>query len=513
MNEKEFIHEWQKKVKEYRIIQLFEVEGYKLWDFFEPILIGNSSMHNFYGYPQLFKVVTRDVRPKPKKSRRLIFNATLVRLYITARIFLRAFYAKNTRQGTKDILFLSSTRFDGKTTEDHQIFGNLFKFMKKKNLPFKLVKFDLYYGYPKRIVLDKDTIFIGEYYKNKKMRSEIRELEKIILVRLQEVKDNKSFKKLFLIEKDYYPMIKDQIEFFFKIMPIFIADILIATKEIINQDKPKCILVVSEADFYSKGIIQNAKCTKTVALQFGEIVDSLSDINPSISSLPSLKCVNGLISQKNLIHTHHYPKEIIRVTGEPRYDSIKESINKDQIYNDLGLDKNKKTVIFFDQGPGIAEIAEDIAVVLKNKSSSYNIIIKLHPIERNTTLPIYQRVSDGKIKITRYDTRKLIQTADLVLACTSTVILEAIIAGKPIVMINLNHIFPKYLNLGKEGSVLEAFSAKDLDKSIEKGLHQKKTLQNLSEGRRTTLKMHYGVSPGSSSRAIYKEIQRIIKKS
>ena len=55
MKEKEFIKLWQKKVKENKIHELFQIGEYDLWDFFEPLILGNSGFHHFFGFLWRYK--------------------------------------------------------------------------------------------------------------------------------------------------------------------------------------------------------------------------------------------------------------------------------------------------------------------------------------------------------------------------------------------------------------------------------------------------------------------------
>jgi len=511
MNEKEFIKDWQKKVRENKIHNLFLVEDYDLWTFFEPLILGNSSFHHFMGFPQLFKVVTRKEFNKKKILKKIIFRPFIFEKYFKLRAGLRPLFTKRKNDKHQDLIFLSSERFDKNKIEDHQIFGELFKLLKKKKKGFKLIKFDLFNNFPKRLPEDPNSTFIGQYY-NKEVKTETKKLTRKIKKRLKDIQYDRNFINLFKINnKDFLPAFKEQVAFFFRVMPFYIADLLCLTKEILKVEKPKCAVLVSEADFYSKGIIQNAKETKTIALQFGPITERLCDINPTNKVLPSIKCVSGLSDKKILNNFYKYPRNRIKVTGEPRYDYIKEKIDKNRIYADLGLDKNTKTIVFFDEGPGILKSAEKITSILKEFSKKNNVVIKLHPSEKNSTYPIYKKVSEGKIKITRYDTRKLIKVSDVTLTCFSTVAIEAIIAGKPLVLINLGHIYPDYFDFDKEGSALRAYSEEALRGYINKCLYDRKILKKLVNGRKLTFKKHYYEYPGKSSEAVHQEIRRFIE--
>ncbi len=48
----QFIKDFQKKVEQNRIKELFTVDGYSLWSFFEPLILGNSPFHGRLSFPQ-----------------------------------------------------------------------------------------------------------------------------------------------------------------------------------------------------------------------------------------------------------------------------------------------------------------------------------------------------------------------------------------------------------------------------------------------------------------------------
>lgn len=512
MNEKEFIKAWQKNVKDNRIHELFTIDEYDLWDFFEPLVLGNSRLNIFFDFPQFPKIIKSKNEQNEKASlKSRIISPSFLVLYLKLRSKLRGFLIKRRNNKRQDIIFLSSERFDRNNYENHQIFGEIFRLLNKENIEFKLIKFDLFYKFPKILQVDSKSAFIGQYY-SKKIRKEILLLEKKIKIKLNEISKENNWKKLFKInKKNFLPPLNNQIIFFFKSMPFYIAEILCITKEILRIEKPKTVVLVSEADFYSKGIIQNARKTKTVALQFGIIPEGLSDIPPTNRSFPSIKCVTGLISKKNLVEFYNYPERIIKVTGEPRYDSlINNNWNNKEIYKKLNLDRNKKIILFIDEGNSIKNIATKISnslLKLMKEIPKIQIIVKIHPNDKNS-LPIYQSILSKKedIKIIdNFNISKLIYFSDIIIALNSTAILEALVNKKPTILLNFNNLFPN--SIYKNAKFVN--NERELVNVVKGAIQKKEEFRKLIKITEKLSKMHTNNEDGNATKRV---IENIINK-
>lgn len=501
-----FVRKWQRNVRRNRLHERFTFEGYDLWDFLEPLLIGNSSLHHRFGFPQLFHLVTGDEQAVP---RRLPAPPELVDSYLRLRSLVRPFLGGSAPQGRREILFLSSERFEG---ERHTIFGNLFDVLRDKGISYRLVEHDLYDRPLRR--RQKDSVFIGQY-QTRETRRETRRMTARMRQFLEEATASAAFRNAFRFDKDYLPELEAQIRFFRKALPHFLAEILILTKAVLERERPACVVLVSETDFYAKGIIQNARrgnlATPTVCLQFGTIIEGC-DINPTIESIPTVKCVDSPRAKEVLVDFYHYPAQRIMVTGEPRYDDLG-AWDREKTVRELGLDPAKPTVVFMDQSGGIIQMAQEIALALNELVDECNVLIKLHPLERNATAPIYRRHCLPGVKLTRYDTKELLNVSDVVVTCWSSTALETIMLKKPLILVNFGRLYPPFLTYDKDGAALRINDRSAFAAAVRACLHDRETIASLRRGCARTLRREYSVLPGSASsliaeRALMRHLRR-----
>jgi len=506
-----------KSLKEY-----LQVDGYKLWSYFDLIIKG-ANFTNYYNFSKFQEIVLEGAQDNYNKLKYMILNPSIIRAFIKFRNQMR-WLAKLKKQDNEkaDVLFLTCDRFSiGKTAEENGVYGVLIKKLKEKGIRTKLIEYD---NFNKLDLLsniktwwfgDVDYNFIGQYY-DKRTFKEINGLERKIKSKyFSELRQKEEFKDLFKYKgRTFYPQMRKQFDMTFKILPYYVATALISTRRLLEQEKPKVIVVDSEANYYAKSLIQNANRMgiKTIALQFGRIHNEESDISFNNDIFPDVKCVDGTRDKKNLIKYFDYPEDVIKVTGEPRYDVLVENDwSGDQILREIGLDPKKKTILYVDSGPGLG-ISEGLKSVFKKikKEEDAQLIIKLHP----PTYPSFEfkKMEDKNIKILKkYNTSKLVYASDLVLMLDSTVSIEALLSNKPLIFTHLNRELAERFEFDEEGSAFRAYTKEELRKYILKCLFDKKTQEKLAINRKKSLKKHYYRSPGKSSEAIINIIKGWIK--
>ena len=150
-------------------------------------------------------------------------------------------------------------------------------------------------------------------------------------------------------------------------------------------------------------------------------------------------------------------ERIIR-TGSPRFDKyiqinsnpqLKSKIKK-LVFEDFHIGINKKIIFlsppvsfFFNFGSYSSEIEKIITCILnviKNLSNIY-LIIKLHPMDRNLDLynDLIEEFGVNNASVVKhYNSFNLLVSCDCLITKYSTVGLEAMILGKPVICLNFN---------------------------------------------------------------------------
>ncbi|MBN1275015.1 CDP-glycerol glycerophosphotransferase family protein [Candidatus Woesearchaeota archaeon] len=138
--------------------------------------------------------------------------------------------------------------------------------------------------------------------------------------------------------------------------------------------------------------------------------------------------------------------------GCPRYDHLAKRMSakeKEKIVRRLGVDPKKRTVVWATQTHNLdlygktenRANAEALFTYFAKHRDKYNFIIKLHPNE-DQNAPLYHEYNDrfGNVAIIlgkEHNTEELVRACDALIIKHSTVGAEAVLLGKPIIMLEL----------------------------------------------------------------------------
>jgi len=152
---------------------------------------------------------------------------------------------------------------------------------------------------------------------------------------------------------------------------------------------------------------------------------------------------------KNYLIKKGEPEEKIIITGRPSYDNLyKGEIKplykiKDMFTNRIyEFNKNKFTILLASNPIGEDSIRKILLIVinsLKKLNLLENLIIKLHPREVGKFYNKFLRkeLKVNPIIVKDYNILRLIKSSDLLLTEISNTVLESMIIGKPLILLNL----------------------------------------------------------------------------
>ncbi len=264
--------------------------------------------------------------------------------------------------------------------------------------------------------------------------------------------------------------------------------------ELFKKRKPRLIVLYNETGALRYPAVVAAKKLgiPVVAIQHGiiyhghpsyfHIPDNIAQDDDYINYvLPDKTCVYGNYEKKLLETYGSFPSEKIVVTGAPRYDALfkKSSERKDDILNKYGIPKGKKYLLWATQthdksmsksGENLVNADNVFSQMVSMKE--WHLIIKLHPGE-NQKAKLYRKMSKKYgLNITIIgrdaDTYELLRTVDAVLIKNSTVGMEAVFAGKPVLLLNLvkSHSLKTYTDYGLGLVINEGKDIKNILKEI-----------------------------------------------
>jgi len=190
------------------------------------------------------------------------------------------------------------------------------------------------------------------------------------------------------------------------------------------------------------------------------------------------------------------PLEKFEITGNPRFDKLsnwKPPLSKQLLCKRLNLDANKEIILFATQqiNKFSSFWTDDLFWILTDKLletmqqfPDKQLIIKVDPYEDLVPYKerLFARSYNNAVAVKDIDIYTLIYFSELVMTQDSTVGLEAMLFGKPLVTVNFTKREDRVPYFGK-GAALGVYKEADLPSAIEKTLADKETILKLKIGR------------------------------
>jgi glycosyltransferase involved in cell wall biosynthesis len=185
-----------------------------------------------------------------------------------------------------------------------------------------------------------------------------------------------------------------------------------------------------------------------VLLRYYQYLDGIED--DLTRSLPKAIAVWGPY-MRNLLERWNYPQDNIEVTGYPAYDRLNRlnDSNARRVAEEMGINPTKKNIVYMTGNPWMElyqtpqEQVETARVLLHavKELQDVHLVIKAHQYDDASS---YRQLR-SELGAESYssvlqdcDTTLLIATSEAIIAKGSSTLLEAAIAGKPVIMVNFS---------------------------------------------------------------------------
>jgi len=192
----------------------------------------------------------------------------------------------------------------------------------------------------------------------------------------------------------------------------------------------------------------------------------------------------GIIGKKYLIERGE-PEENVHITGRARYDYFyKKDFNQLTEINDMfnnqkyKFEPNKFTILFTTNPIGNKAIEKQVTSVInaiKNLNLIDNLVIKLHPRENGLIYKkILTQLNVKPIIVRDYNIFDLILSSKILLSAISTTILEAMIIGTPVILLDFVNLDISYTGtylFGQEKYVITVKNQKMLSEELQELLN------------------------------------------
>lgn len=310
------------------------------------------------------------------------------------------------------------------------------------------------------------------------------------------------------IKNDFY-------ELFVYTLPLLLEKILIANY-LIDVEKPNLIIGADDCDPNARVffIAARSRNIPTLHIQYG--LTSKESNNWLFSSTEKAAVFSE--HTVNVLKCMGIDENKLVITGQPRFDNLVTlDDSRDKIHKQFKIPDSNKIVVFASQVliqklTGVEDYFDfqeykrllECIYSLTEKFTNIFVLVKPHPDEDIKLHLFYSRKYNSKnIKIVNknYNLQTLIKGCDIFLARSSTASLEALVALKPVVILNLKrkNIFPNFINAGL---FLEANTETEVVEIIKKILSDQEVRVKLADTRNRILDKYIYNSDGKSSERI-----------
>jgi len=282
-----------------------------------------------------------------------------------------------------------------------------------------------------------------------------------------------------------------------------------AMASFIRHEQPHALLLVGEQGVYGRCFLAAAQAhgVATVGVQHGIIAQDNRQythtagtvaadgrfVGTTLCPIPDATAVYGELFKRILVARGGYPERSVIVTGQPLYDSLhntRDNGAEERIRRQFNIASDRHIVVLaththrgftLDQSRHLlGTVFEAVCEVPQAK-----LIVKLHPAEEPS---LYRVVAKEKSVLEDVLIVRDVNLFDLLRGCTmlltahSTVGLEAMLFGKPVITVNVTgerDVMP----YAESGAAVEVRNAAELAHAIRTILGDNETARKLEEGR------------------------------
>jgi UDP-N-acetylglucosamine 2-epimerase len=284
-----------------------------------------------------------------------------------------------------------------------------------------------------------------EAFWNKNVEKRVRLVSEKIIKKIDFLKRNKKFESCVTYKgMRIWEIMKDHFDYYYttRLRIIEIIKYIETMRELLNSQKPDIIVLPDALSEIGKPTVILAKEMRipTLFIQYGFFVKAGFIYGPSdVDKI----CVWGRQTKDLMVKRWFDPKKIV-ITGSPKFDKLvkKKFLTKREVCKKLNLDPNKEIFVFGSQMLPKNEsfkITEMVFKAMKDYPEK-QLVIKQHLREYNENLykKLAKKIGLKNYSITKdFDIYDLVNSCDLLFTAYSTIGLEALILGKPVISINL----------------------------------------------------------------------------
>ena len=221
-----------------------------------------------------------------------------------------------------------------------------------------------------------------------------------------------------------------------------------------------------------------------------------------ITGFFDLYCTPGpLITEKFEDLKKKYNTFIVRETGWPKLDQVDLSISLEDSKSYLGLDQDKKVILFAPTfSPKYSSSKYLFDSIKEAQYEDYHWIVKFHDLENKSIVDKYRELESNKFQIVKgIDILPWMMSADMLITDTSSVVYEYLLLDRPVITFQAIDRHEKGLDMINPDELIGAITRSDNDPN------------EFKESRREILSEIHPYSDGASSQRLINTIIDTIK--
>ncbi len=331
-------------------------------------------------------------------------------------------------------------------------------------------------------------------------------------------------------ETNVFETFKPDFEYYYKFLLPLIVQYLELSIQLLKREHPDIILMKNEYSEFERALLYAAHFEKipVIALQHGVIHRNHPGYQYNKSAIsqdgsakfpyaptPSTTTVFGPYFKHILTEGSAYPVSRVEVTGQPRYDILHFAdriYDKQKFCEQFGINPSKKIVLIATQPFPVEKIRFEFlyhTTAALREIPDVQIIIKPHPNEsvRWHKNHLESWNVPAVILPPQSETFAAIYACDLFVSVTSTTILEALILGKTVMVVNISNL-PEILPWVEEGAAIGVYDPKDLVPHLNKALFDEKTIRQVMANRSNFVYNHTFHNDGKATDRVVSIIKK-----
>ncbi len=352
-------------------------------------------------------------------------------------------------------------------------------------------------------------------YSNNEIDKKVSDARKLLAKKWQGLKGDKEFREsLTYLNIPLWGLVEEKFSTLYSATFIQIVKYIETVNNLIKTENIDAIVVASDHRATEKTTVTvgNALGIPTLVIQHGV----LSTPQLILPVTASKMAVMGKIPRDQFVDLGEAPGRLV-VTGSPKYDFLSHrAFDKEKICHKLNLDGSKNIIVLTTQNSPKEENETLLRGVLQAMGDlpDVQLVIKPHPVEdEGFHRSLVKELGTSHVVITKsVALYELLNACDALMTVSSTTALEAMMLGKPVVIINLTgrrELVP-YV---KSGAALGVYQLGEIITGIKKLLYDQDFRKELEEKRRKFVYEYAYKMNGRASKRVAELIGEMIGES